>query len=313
MGAAAPSGAADPLAGTISATAGVQYDSSKNGAAASSAGVGPLTPIGGWRPPACWYQPMYTPAQLKASSEAVWAEDSPSQEWKNGERDRFVNGKPYTNFNLAKAGHGYFWAGYTPRSQESAPGASSCTDEPFWVSEDGSVPAGHRDALTPETLAELAYERILIPRATASTDPDGVQTVNLPTWVWLDTGAVHPVAVTAYLPAYGISATTTAEPVSLHLDPGTADARLHPASGNCPFRGNRLGTPYTPGAEGDPPCGVTYLRSTAPSRQAYRLTATVTWDVSWTGTGQPAPKALPPGAFGTPQEIGVREIQTVSR
>ena len=63
---------------------------------------------------------------------------------------------------------------------------------------------------------------------------------------------------------------------------------------------------------GDPPCGVTYLRSTQ-NIGPYQLKATVTWKISWTGTGQPTPVALPDGTFGTPQDAYVREIQTVNR
>jgi enoyl reductase len=308
----APTGGSNTGQGTISASAGVHYDTSKNGTPGPGAGTGPLTPVGNWTPPPCWYQPTYTPAQMKASSETVWAEDSPSQEWKNGERDYFVNGKPYTNFNLDKAGKGYFWSGYTPQANYGLPGAASCTDEPFWVDKGRPAPAGHRNAVTPEVLAELAYEQILIPQGAANINPASPQTVNVPTWVWLDAATFHPVSVTAYLPDYGISATTTATPVSMHIDPGTPDAQILPASGTCPLNGDRIGTPYTPGAADPPPCGVTYLHSTM-NAGPYHLTATVTWNISWTGTGQRVPKPLPQGTFGNPQVITVREIQTINR
>ena len=302
---------AAPQDTSISASAGVQYDKSKNGTSGTGSSVGSLTPTGDWTPPACWYQPTYTPAQMKASSETVWAEDSPSQEWKNGQRDYFVNGKPYTNFNLDKAGQGYFWSGYSPKENSNLPDASSCDDEPFWVDKGKPAPAGHKNAVTPEVLAELAYEQILIPQGEAKTNPETTQTVNLPTWVWMDATTFHPVSVTAYLPDYGISATTTATPVGIHIDPGApaSDATLFPADGNC----KNLGTAYTAGAEGDPPCGVTYLRSTAGAGHPYQLTATVTWKISWTGTGQPTPVDLPDGTFGAPQDVTVQEIQTINR
>jgi enoyl reductase len=125
--------------------------------------------------------------------------------------------------------------------------------------------------------------------------------------------AFHAVSVRAYVGVLGIEATATATPAGLHIDPGTQDATLHPASGDCPVdaRGT-IGTPYAKGDSGDPPCGVTYLRSTRDSGP-YRLKATVTWKISWTGTGRPTPAALPDGTFGAPQDIDVREIQTVNR
>jgi enoyl reductase len=309
----APTGGTNPGTGTISASVGVHYDTSKNGTASPGASTGPLTPAGNWTPPACWYQPTYTPAQMKASSETVWAEDSPSQEWKNSQREYFLNGKPYTNFNLDKTGKGYFWSGYAPPANYGNPGASSCTDEPFWVDKGQPAPPGHHNAVTPDVLAELAYEQILIPQGTAQTNPGGTQTVNLPTWVWLDAATFHPVSVTAYLPDYGISATTTAKPISMHIDPGTPDAQLYPTTGDCPLDGDHIGTPYTPGTQSNPPCGVTYLHSTQNTGHPYQLTATITWQISWTGTGQPVPKALPAGAFGKPQDITVQEIQTINR
>ena len=56
---------------------------------------------------------------------------------------------------------------------------------------------------------------------------------------------------------------------------------------------------------------MTYLRPTN-SIGPYHLKATVTWRVSWTGTGRNTPKDLPEGTFGT-QNVTVREIQTVNR
>jgi hypothetical protein len=46
-----------------------------------------------------------------------------------------------------------------------------------------------------------------------------------PTWIRLGKAKFKKLSVTASLPGTGLSATTTAEPVSLHIEPGTADAR----------------------------------------------------------------------------------------
>lgn len=302
----------DPSGPSINATAGVQYDKSKNGTSGGGGGVGALTPTGNWSPPACWYQPTYSPEKMKSESEKVWSEDSPSEEWKSQQKDRYVNGKPYKNFNLDQQGKGYFWQGYSPPENGNMPGANSCNDEPFWVPIGKAPPPGHKNAVTPAILAELAYEQILIPQGTAQMNPAGTQTVNLPTWVWMDGADFHQVSVRAYLPDYNIEATTVATPVSLHIDPGTSDAQLFPASGTCTAGANgRLGVKYTNDAKGDPPCGVTYLHATDDG--PYQLTATVTWKICWTGTGQATPKELPSGTFGTPQEVTVREIQSVNR
>ncbi|NED83968.1 hypothetical protein G3I76_28220, partial [Streptomyces sp. SID11233] len=63
-------------------------------------------------------------------------------------------------------------------------------------------------------------------------------------------------------------------------------------------------------ADRTPPCGVTYLRSSGDA--TYRLQTAVTWDTAWTGTGG-AGGDLPDGTYGQPQDVQVREIQSVNR
>ena len=67
-------------------------------------------------------------------------------------------------------------------------------------------------------------------------------------------------------------------------------------------------------AEGDagktPPCGITYLR--ASSGQPYELKASITWAISWEGSGG-ARGDLPDGTFETTQDMTVQEIQAVNR
>lgn len=78
--------------------------------------------------------------------------------------------------------------------------------------------------------------------------PTGKSTVNLPTWIWLDKAKFKKLSVTASLPGTGLSATTTAEPVSLHIEPGTADAQTYPPSGECAINAyGSIGAPYAKG------------------------------------------------------------------
>ncbi|MCT9089164.1 hypothetical protein N4G70_09810 [Streptomyces sp. ASQP_92] len=294
--------------GTISATAGgIAYDRSKNGAGSS---VGPLTPVGNWTPPACWYAPKYSPAEFKAYVEPIWSADSTGSSWDNAQRDRYVNGKPYTNFNLDKADKGYWWDSYADPSFR--PGWDACQKPYFWVDKGAPPPPDIPEAVTPEILGKLAYAEIRVPTTKVTLKPDGTSKVNLPTWTWLDKSDFHPVSVTASVAALGISATTTATPVSLKLDPGTADATLFPASGECPINADgSIGTPYEAGsADQAPPCGVTYRRAT--SGAPYNLKATVTWKIHWVGTPAGGDD-LPEGTFGQDQQVTVQEIQAVNR
>lgn len=303
-----PSGNAS--SGQISATAaGIRYDTSKNG---SGPAVGGLSPTTTWTPPACWYAPTYTPQQFQQESEAIWSEPSVGYQWVNQQRDRYVNGHPYTNFNLDKAGHGYWWTAIPNPDRLTDPNAFSCTEQPFWV-DNGQSPPPIQNVISPQVLAELAYAKVLVPNRAIDMNPAGIQTVNLNTWAWLDKATFKPVSVTASLPALNISATTTATPVALHIDPGTQDANVYPASGDCPINADgSIGTPYT-SSDGNnvPPCGLTYLRATT-SSGPYQLRATITWRIRWTGTGN-AGGTLPDGTFGTTTPVSVQEVQTVVR
>ncbi|MEK8172379.1 hypothetical protein NKH77_33445 [Streptomyces sp. M19] len=120
---------------------------------------------------------------------------------------------------------------------------------------------------------------------TLNPDADGKQTVNLPTWAWLDKSTFKPVSVTASVPEIDLSATTTATPKALKIEPGTSDAELFPASGECAInKDGSIGTPYTKGtSDKTPPCGLTYHHSTSGSGP-YQFKATITWEIAWTGS-----------------------------
>ncbi|MFF4542681.1 hypothetical protein ACFY1J_00300 [Streptomyces sp. NPDC001406] len=293
--------------GTIAASAsGIVFDRSKNGSGSS---VGPVTSTTSWTPPACWYAPKFTPDQLKAYLEPIWEAGSTGPQWDAEQRDRYVNGHPYKDFNKDKADKGYWWDSFVNKS--FPPGWDKCGKPIFWVDKGDPPPPDIENAVTPKILAELAYNEIRVPTTKVTLAPANATKVNLPTWAWLDGAAFKPVSVTASVPVLGISATTTAEPVSLKIDPGTSDAETYPASGVCQINNGSIGEAYAKGkADETPPCGVKYLRSSG--SDAYPLKATITWKIHWTGTGG-AGGDLPDGTFGATQNVVVQEIQAVNR
>ncbi len=300
---------------------GIVVDDSANGSGGGGSGGsgGALDPVGDWSPPPCWYVPMYTPKQLKKEREHTWSLGSTGSEFDNMQRDKYVAGGDtpgtYKNFNMAKTGEGYWWDGYVPEGGGGVPGALECDDGPFWVDEGDPPPAQYANAVTPEILAGIAYDRIRVPDIEISLKPDAqrAQKVNLPTWAWLDAATFEPVSVTAEVPVLGLWARTTATPVSLTLDPGTDDVELHPSSGTCPIDDDgSIGTPYTSGSEEEtPPCGLTYLRAT-PDGETYPFRATINWSIEWEGSGGTGGD-LPDGSFGATTELEVDEIQSVVR
>ncbi|MGW7492746.1 hypothetical protein ACWGKA_00260 [Streptomyces luteogriseus] len=295
---------------SASATGAIVFDRSKN---ATGDSAGAVTSTTSWTPPACYYAPKYTPEELEAQMRQVWESSAPSHEWALDTQNYFVNGDPYKDFNKDKEGEGYWWDSYVTEGREGDPAAQDCDERTFWVDEGDAPPANVPQAITPEMLAQLAYAEIRVPSTKVDLAPEGTTKVNLPTWAWLDTAKFKPVSVTARVDLLGIEATTTAEPVALKITPGTDDAVTYPASGTCQMNADdSIGKPYAKGkADQTPPCGVKYLRSSGDG--SYKLQATVTWKIHWTGTGVNGEQDLPDGTFGAEQDVVVQEIQAVNR
>ncbi|MDT9690569.1 hypothetical protein Q5762_19920 [Streptomyces sp. P9(2023)] len=282
----------------------------------TSANSGSFTAAGNWTPPACWYEPRAA-AEFQKYVEGFYestvnypGQHSYAKTAAGQFRDMYKDGE-FKNYNLDKADEGAFWVGVQDENRLDEPGAWTCSKLPFWV-ENGNPP-NVENAITPDILAQLAYNQINVPETRVTLAPANNTKVNLATWAWLDSATFKPASVTASLNVAGvnISATTTATPRSLSLKPGTKDATLHPGSGECTFQDGRIGAPYTAGsADKTPPCGLTYLRSSGSG--TYKLESTLTWGVSWTGTGTGG-GTLPDGTFGAAQNIKVQEIQAINR
>jgi len=291
----------------------VRYNVSRN---YPGPGGGRLTSPSGpgrvYEPPACWYEPAYTPEQFGAMLEAIWMSPSVGNEWVVREREFYKNGHPYTNFQIGQPGK--WWVLTLNEDMLGTAAAQACItntgDHEWerWVPAGGTVPPNPTaPGITTAILAELAYQQTRVPDTRVTMNPAGRSTVNLSTWMWLDDAVFQDVAVTASLDELGLSATTTATPVSLHLDAGTPDATVFPGSGDCPIVGGRIGQPRQVGAGGNPPCGVTYRHASVGG--PFQLSATLTWRVSWAGSDGNG-GALPDGTFQTTVPVAVQEIQT---
>ncbi|GHE12163.1 hypothetical protein [Streptomyces alanosinicus] len=276
-----------------------------------------------WKPPACWYEPVFTGQELKDFVDKTNGAGDVGihQSWfgKGLWTDHYRDGKPEANFddtwsqapgykdyNIGKKG--YFWRSVAPDDQD--PASWDCGRIMFW--QDAGVVPKVPHAPTPKMLADYAYNQIKVPDTEIELKPTAKSTVNVPTWVWQNKGRFQEIKVRAELPRTDLWAETTAKPVALHLDPGTEDATTLPASGDCAI--NDDGSVGTPWAEGDgdktPPCGITYLRTT--DGTPYHLKASITWQISWKGTGDSRGN-LPDGTFETTQDMNVQEIQSVNR
>jgi hypothetical protein len=299
-----------------------------SGAVAKDGGTGNVTSSDvNWTPPPCWYAPYlgakdfkkemskHIESQLSTPGMGGTAASAIGQSKRHYEDEFGWTGAPgYKDYNVENDGKGMFWAGVENPNEPDYLKRTSCTDLPFWVENGDAPPPRYEEAVTPEILAALAYQHMELPDTEVTLAPQANTKVNLPTWAWLDKAVFDEVQATAAInvPGFNIQATTTAKPVSLKLKPGTEDAETYPASGECTiYADDSIGEPYAKGkANETPPCGVKYLRSSG--NGTYKLQATITWEITWTGTGG-AGDDLPNGTFGNEQDITVQEIQAVNR
>ncbi|MEV5979832.1 hypothetical protein [Streptomyces sp. NPDC052114] len=308
----------------IYAAAKVQY----SGAVTKSGGSGNVASADvNWTPPPCWYAPTYGAKEFKKkmSKDLKDAAGAPGMTGHAGaaiaelrrhyEDDYGWTDTPgYKDYNVDKDGEGMFWAAVENPDEPDILKRSSCSDIPFWVENGEAPPARYEQAISPEILAGLAYQHMELPKTKVTLAPENNTKVNLPTWAWLDKAAFDEVRATAAVdvPGFNIQATTTAKPKSLTLDPGTEDATTLPANGECPIVGGRIGEPYAKGKSKEtPPCGIVYRRSSAGG--TFPLKAALTWEISWTGTGQNDPVGMPDGTIEVVQDIAVEEVQSVNR
>jgi hypothetical protein len=135
-------------------------------------------------------------------------------------------------------------------------------------------------AITPQQLLQQALNELQIPTLRAQTAPPRGKDalVGLAEWFWLPRARWHPLSVT--VSAGPVWATATASPVGLSFQPG---------GGLSPVTCTGPGTAYNPAksaAQQHTACSYTYLQSSAGQPgNAYQASITVTWNVSWTGSG----------------------------
>lgn len=314
--------------GGLNASVSISY--TQTGGSSGSSGHSLGSSNVSWTPPPCWIGPIAGPKEFKAMVEkAVSDTDNyPGQanyameamdEYQRHYSDNYTwdgGGKGYKDFNVDQEGKGAFW-GPVENPDSNSPDRFNCNSTlPFWVPNGQRPPAGTANVITTQMLAQLAFAHTQVPGVTIEMNPRGTQTVNLATWVDL-TENYTPVSVRATINIPGAPAMwaeTTATPSSVRIDPGTKDADVYPASGECPIgSGGQVGEPYHTGATGNPPCGVTYRHSTQ-GTGAYDLNVTATWKVTWRGSdGAANNPALPDGVITNDRQVTVQEIQTVNR
>ncbi|CAO5187333.1 ATP/GTP-binding protein [Frankia sp. AiPs1] len=146
---------------------------------------------------------------------------------------------------------------------------------PVWIAD---AAPGAAAAPDPAALAEQARSQLRLAGPRIDMNPTSDQLVGLPTWLWLDPAGWNQVAATAA--AGGVSVTALARPVQVVWSAGDG------GTVTC----NGPGTPFPAGGNptsASPDCGYTYRhRSLDEAGGTFAVTATVRWDVTWSGVGQ---------------------------
>lgn len=131
--------------------------------------------------------------------------------------------------------------------------------------------------LSPVEVARLARAQLGLPAPVTAANPVGTQLVNLPTWLWLDSGW-NTVSATAAVPGVVVTATARPKTVTWAMGDGSIATCTGP------------GTAFRAGSDpraASPDCGHTYRRSSAAQPGGrYAVAVTVHWTVTWAGAGQ---------------------------
>lgn len=151
---------------------------------------------------------------------------------------------------------------------------------------------------TPTELRDEAFGHLALPAPTPSMSPAGDQTVQFPTWLWIDDDWT---ARSSTVSVPGVTVVVTATPERTVFDTGDGTMVVCPGPGR-PY------DPSVPDEAQQTDCSHTWTRI-----GDYRLTARIDWHVTWTVEGAPGGGDLGVVSRSTPpMPVRVAEIQALN-
>lgn len=156
--------------------------------------------------------------------------------------------------------------------------------------------------IDPRVLAERAAAALDLPEPAIHMSPDGDQVVKLASWLWIPAAQWETRQVSAS--AGPVTATVTATPTRLTWDMGNGDQVSCDGPGTA--YGARQAVHDTSG------CRYTYRHSSAGQPgEAYDVTATIEWELTWTAAGAAGGGDLGAVAMSATESVRVTEIQAL--
>lgn len=163
-------------------------------------------------------------------------------------------------------------------------------------------PAGSELVIDPMALARHAADELMLAEPVVRLNPAGDQIVQLPSWLWLEGGWTEQSASASAGP---VTSTVTATPMQVRWSMGNGEQVL------CDGPGRRYEPRFAETPEATD-CKYTYRHSSAEQPgDAYQVTATVEWSLTWTAIGAPGGGDLGAMERSTVLPVRVAELQAL--
>lgn len=175
------------------------------------------------------------------------------------------------------------------------------TGEPLAPAAGGG--SGELIVIDPRVLAERAAAALRLPSPVIRMSPEEDQVTQLASWLWVpqEQWTSHQVAASAG----PVTSTVTASPSRVVWDMGNGDRVTCDGPGT-PYHRRHAGRPEATD------CSYTYRHSSANEPgAAYRVTATIDWDLRWTATGATGGGSLGVVPMSTTRPVRVSEVQAL--
>lgn len=178
----------------------------------------------------------------------------------------------------------------------------------LWVP---AIPAAAAPVTTdPSTVAAQAAGEISLPVPEIQFSPAPFTVVNLSTWLWINPSMWHSYSASASVA--GVTASATAVPVSVRWTTGDGSSVVCTGPGT-PYRSTVASSAQST------TCSHVYRTTSAgqpsadgnPNDGAFTVTATITWEVSWSSSIAGTGGALPSLQTESSARLRVEQVQSV--